>query len=71
MKPDWKDAPDWAEWLHWHEGRWWWTALKPDEDRFVPQDEIAEHYLKRKLKMEAVTSHMRWQQSVEPRPEAK
>jgi hypothetical protein len=30
MKPDWKDAPDWANWLSRDEdGGWWWYEIKP------------------------------------------
>lgn len=30
MKPDWKDAPDWANWLAQDEdGSWWWFWDKP------------------------------------------
>jgi len=30
MKPDWKDAPDWAQWLAIDElGEWWWFEFEP------------------------------------------
>lgn len=30
-KPDWKDAPEWAQWLAMDEDRvWWWFENKPD-----------------------------------------
>ncbi len=30
MKPDWKDAPDWAEWLcRDSRGKWWWRTDEP------------------------------------------
>lgn len=30
MKPDWKDAPEWANWLAMDDdGEWWWFELKP------------------------------------------
>lgn len=30
MKPDWKDAPDWANWLAQDQcGAWFWYAKKP------------------------------------------
>jgi hypothetical protein len=30
MKPDWKDAPDWANWLAMDEDFiWWWYAKAP------------------------------------------
>lgn len=25
MKPDWKDAPDWAQWLCKNHGEWYWA----------------------------------------------
>ena len=31
MKPDWKDAPEWANWLARDmSGRWFWWERKPD-----------------------------------------
>jgi len=31
MKPDWKDAPEWAQWLACDEdGNWYWYEEKPD-----------------------------------------
>ncbi len=44
MKPDWKDAPDWAQWVARDEsGRWYWYQDEPvkehdhhcDETRYV------------------------------------
>jgi len=30
MKPDWKDAPKWAQWLAQDDcGDWWWFANRP------------------------------------------
>ena len=30
MKPDWKDAPEWAMWLAMDEdGEWWWYEDEP------------------------------------------
>lgn len=30
MKPDWKDAPDWANWIAMDRDGWWtWFASKP------------------------------------------
>ena len=31
MKPDWKDAPEWANWLAMEgDGTWYWFELEPD-----------------------------------------
>lgn len=31
MKPDWKDAPEWANWLAMDmSGRWFWWEFKPE-----------------------------------------
>jgi hypothetical protein len=31
MKPDWKDAPEWANWLAMDEsGEWYWYDMAPD-----------------------------------------
>ncbi len=33
MKPSWKDAPDWAQWLAMDEdGKWWWYENPPYTD---------------------------------------
>lgn len=33
MKPDWKDAPEWASWLALDEyGTWYWFELEPEWD---------------------------------------
>ncbi len=33
MKPDWKDAPKWANWLAQHgDGSWWWFEERPKAD---------------------------------------
>ena len=33
MKPDWKDAPEWAKWLAMDgDGWWYWYARKPIKD---------------------------------------
>jgi hypothetical protein len=30
MKPDWKDAPEWAQWLAMDpDGSWWWFEHEP------------------------------------------
>jgi len=29
MKPDWKDAPEYANWLSWDTRDWFWSANKP------------------------------------------
>jgi hypothetical protein len=29
MKPDWKDAPEWAQWLTFDRDGWWWFDKKP------------------------------------------
>lgn len=31
MKPDWKDAPNWANWLAMDkDGEWWWFENEPE-----------------------------------------
>lgn len=33
MKPDWKDAPEWAQWLAMDpDGDWYWFEAEPDWD---------------------------------------
>ena len=32
MKPDWENAPDWAQWVAMDaDGTWWWFDEKPQE----------------------------------------
>lgn len=34
MKPEWKDAPKWANWLAMdYDGEWYWFEEKPDYER--------------------------------------
>jgi len=59
MKPDWKDAPEWAQWLAQDpDGDWYWYSQKPGcGDCFYAlggQDELA------------ATGD--WRESLEPRP---
>jgi hypothetical protein len=50
MKPDWKDAPDWANWLAMDaDGTWVWFAARPEwsdwEDEWIiPDEENDERY---------------------------
>ena len=35
MKPDWKNAPEWANWLAMDsDGSWYWFAEEPDQDSY-------------------------------------
>ena len=35
MKPDWKDAPEWAQWLAMdRNGEWYWHELEPEPNEF-------------------------------------
>jgi hypothetical protein len=43
MKPDWKDAPEWAKWLAMdYDGAWFWYADKPrlDPDGWAQTSEL-------------------------------
>ena len=34
MKPDWKDAPEWARYLAMDkDGTWWWYEIKPNSNQ--------------------------------------
>lgn len=38
MKPDWKDAPEWANWLAMDgNGRWYWHENKPHPLKFTEE----------------------------------
>lgn len=37
MKPNWKDAPDWAQWLSQDaDGEWFWSEEEPEYGVYVP-----------------------------------
>lgn len=36
MKPDWKDAPEWARWLTYDLGGWYWHEDEPGWDEDFP-----------------------------------
>lgn len=61
MKPDWKDAPEWAQWLARDEnGSWFWYATRPlvSGNRWIT-DTKYEH---------AGDSSSEWEKSREERP---
>ena len=63
MKPEWKDAPEWAQWLAQDEsGVWYWYEMKPDIfDDFW--DNRTGLYL-----LATPSSEGRWQETLEQRP---
>jgi len=61
MKPDWKYAPEWANWLAMDsDGAWFWYEMQPDARRgkFRTDGKVTL----------AVTPKDRWENTLEPRP---
>jgi len=64
MKPDWKDAPDWAKYLAQDSGsNWWWYAEKPRADY---RNEEFVGGGKCEIAYDARISE--WESTLEPRP---
>lgn len=62
MKPDWKDAPEWAKYLAMDsDGEWNWHEFQPRQSRH------GTHWRNHGLK-EFVASWPAWNESLEPRP---
>ena len=60
MKPDWKDAPEWANWLAQdHNGEWYWYEFQPNyyNSRWYPT--------KGRVRKVNITD---WEYSLEERP---
>lgn len=65
MKPDWKDAPDWAQWLAMDsDGVWYWYETEPEKQL------MGAWYLSRAegRMEEAVLTDSSWDKTLEPRP---
>jgi hypothetical protein len=62
MKPDWKDAPEWAQWLTMDEDyQWWWHETCPVIKAFGIWHSDG--------RAAAVTGGADWESSIEERPE--
>lgn len=65
MKPDWKDAPDWANWLVMDEvGTYWWYENKPMFFVYNPGF-WGRHYEGKIMRANCISSASN---SLEPRP---
>lgn len=61
MKPDWKDAPEWANWLAMDcDGRWYWHESEPKLGKTI--------WLCRGGQAADADSLARWKDSLEKRP---
>lgn len=59
-KPDWKDAPEWAQWLAQDEnGKWFWYEREPSKDQAQWSAPLGGRY-------EACVKE--WDETKEPRP---
>lgn len=64
MKPDWKDAPDWANWLAMDaDGEWWWYERKPE---FFGSYWGVEGYGKRSLSIKTAVDPSRYTRERRP-----
>lgn len=66
MKPDWKDAPEWAKYLSMDEdGEWYWFENKPAifGDLWRTHHESDGKYCR-----STDVSRVNWKESLEPRP---
>ena len=63
MKPDWKDAPEWANWMAMDDdGTWFWFENKPKKESWGFRDSGGEYH----IALEAVHD---WKNSLEQKPE--
>lgn len=65
-KPDWKDAPEWANWLAMDEnGSWWWFEQDPEPENHMGLSGIWATYWGRALQ---VSKFPNWKKSLEKKP---
>ena len=69
MKPDWKDAPEWAQWLAMDEdGEWCWFDYRPfAEDQWCKWEVSIGRYAIADHHNNQVNSN--WRETLESRPE--
>jgi len=68
MKPEWKDAPEWANWLAMDQDNWWyWYEFKPG--RTVDCWYIKKSIEKFDIVIYTPNINMNWKNSLEKRPE--
>jgi len=61
MKPDWKNAPEWANYLAQDEdSRWWWFSSKPKEGDTNWYESEGKSYM--------ASTSKNWTESLEQRP---
>lgn len=62
MKPDWKDAPEWANWLAMdQDGEWIWHEHEPEQG--------GRYWLSVERGRRAKAGETRWQDTLEQRPQ--
>lgn len=65
MKPDWKDAPRWANYLAMDlGGEWWWYEYEPVNDSYHPNCWAAAKGGYKQVRIE----HTGWKETLESRP---
>jgi hypothetical protein len=66
MKPDWKDAPEWASWLAMDErGEWFWYETQPS------RSSARAEWVRKGGNMIPAGGSAPWDETLEQRPEAK
>lgn len=71
MKPDWKDAPEWAQWLAMDEdGGWYWFEHQPKllQHAEVWMRDTGRHGQKTRYTAAGNRHDFTWSDSLEPRP---
>ena len=64
-KPDWKDAPEWAQWLSMDsDGEWYWHDRKPKKIDNIWDS----HDVQYKVKRAEVKVIVNWEETLEKRP---
>jgi hypothetical protein len=64
MKPDWKDAPEWAQYLAMDEsGSWWWFEYEPMQAKRI-------WGMGAGFRCERAVAHVDWKNTLEKRPES-
>ncbi len=60
-KPEWKDAPEWANWLAMDgDGTWWWYDLEPELE--------ADYWISKGKERKAIDTTEGYENSLEARP---
>jgi len=69
MKPDWKDAPEWARWLAQdRDGEWCWHLNRPNANQL--NQEWSNGSVQWEYAYPKPEENLDWEETLEPRPAA-